>query len=145
MEPRDRALLFARLRIGVGAAFVLFPGVAGRMWIGSDAARRPVKVLARAFGARDLAIGLGVVIALDRGAPVRGWIEAAALSDAIDTCASVLAGGSIHPAIRLPAIAIGATATVAGAQLAPEFDHATAPIPGQTPEAAITGHPVEAG
>jgi hypothetical protein len=141
MEPRDRALLHARLRIAVGAAFVLLPGVAGRMWIGSDAARRPVKVLARAFGARDLAIGLGVVIALDRGTPVRGWIEAGALSDAIDTCASVLAGGSIHPAIRVPAIAIGASSTVAGAQLAPEFDHAPEPIPGQTPEAAITGHP----
>ena len=76
MEPRDRALLHARARIAVGAAFVLFPGLAGRMWIGADAARRPVKVLARAFGARDLAIGLGVVIALDRGTPVRGWIEA---------------------------------------------------------------------
>ena len=81
-----------RLRIGVGAAFVLFPGLAGRMWIGPDAARRPVKVLARAFGVRDLAIGLGVVIALDRGTPVRGWIEAGALSDAVDTCASLLAG-----------------------------------------------------
>ena len=92
MEPRDRALLHARLRIGVGAAFVLLPGIAGRMWIGPDAARRPVKVLARAFGVRDLAIGLGVVIALDRGTPVRGWLEAGALSDAVDTCASLLAG-----------------------------------------------------
>jgi hypothetical protein len=143
MEPRDRALLHARLRIGVGAAFVLLPGIAGRMWIGSDAARRPVKVLARAFGVRDLAIGLGVVIALDRGTPVRGWIEAGALSDAIDTCASVLAGSSIHPAIRLPAIAVGATSTVAGAQLASEFEHTPEPIPGQTPEAVITGHPPE--
>jgi hypothetical protein len=142
MEPRDRALLHARLRIAVGAAFVVFPALAGRMWIGSDAARRPVKVLARAFGARDLAIGLGVVIALDRGTPVRGWIEAGALSDAIDTCASVLAGGSIHPAIRLPAIAIGASSAVAGAQMANEFEHAE-PIPGQTPEAVITGHPPE--
>ena len=115
------------------------------MWIGSDAARRPVKVLARAFGARDLAIGLGVVIALDRGTPVRGWIEAGALSDVIDTCASTLAGSSIHPAIRLPAIAIGATSALAGAQLANEFDHAPEPIPGQTPEAALTGHPVETG
>jgi hypothetical protein len=144
MESRDRALLHARLRIGVGAAFVVFPGLAGRMWIGSDAARRPVKVLARAFGVRDLAIGLGVVIALDRGTPVRGWIEAGALSDAIDTCASLLAGSSIHPALRLPVIAIGATSTATGAQLANEFDHTTEPIPGQTPEAAITGHPVEA-
>ena len=79
MEPREAALLHARARIAVGAAFVIFPGLAGRMWIGSDAARRSVKVLARAFGARDLAIGLGVVIALDRGTPVRGWIEAGAL------------------------------------------------------------------
>jgi len=145
MDPRDRALLQARLRIGVGAAFVLFPAIAGRFWIGSEAARRPVKVLARAFGARDLAIGLGVVIALDRGTPVRGWIEAGALSDAIDTCASLLAGDSIHPAIRWPAIAIGATSAASGAQLAPEFDHVIEPIPGQTPEAAITGHPAETG
>ena len=145
MEPRDRALLHARLRIGVGAAFVLLPGIAGRMWIGPDAARRPVKVLARAFGVRDLAIGLGVVIALDRGTPARGWIEAGALSDTIDTCASLLAGSSIPPGIRLPAIAIGAGSAAAGAKLAPEFDHSPDPIPGQTPEAAITGHPAEGG
>src|SRR3954471_12239519 len=132
MEPRDRALLHARLRIGVGAAFVLLPGIAGRMWIGPDAARRPVKVLARAFGARDLAIGLGVVIALDRGTPVRGWIEAGGLSDAIDPCASLLARGPLHPAIRWPAIAAGATSTAAGAELANQFDHTTEPIPGQT-------------
>ena len=92
----------------MGAAFVLFPGLAGRMWIGADAARRPVKVLARAFGARDLAIGLGIVIALDRGTPVRGWIEAGVLSDAIDTAASLLAGSSIPPAIRWPCVALGA-------------------------------------
>ncbi len=142
MEPRESALLLARARIAVGAAFVLFPGLAGRMWIGSDAARRPVKVLARAFGARDLAIGLGVVIALDRGTPARGWIEAGVLSDAIDTAASLLAGGSIHPAIRWPAIAIGAGSTAAGASLAPQFGHEPVePIPGQTPESVLTGHP----
>lgn len=143
MEPRERALMHARGRIAVGAAFVLLPGLAGRMWIGPEAARRPVKVLARAFGARDLAIGLGLVIALDRGAPVRGWIEAGALSDAVDTVASLLAGGSIHPAIRWPAIAVGAASTAVGASLAPEFEHALEPIPGQTPEAVITGHPPE--
>jgi hypothetical protein len=141
MEPRELALLHARGRIAVGAAFVLFPALAGRMWIGSDAARRPVKVLARAFGARDLAIGLGVVIALDRGAPVRGWIEAGALSDVIDTCASLLAGASIPPAIRWPCVALGAGSAATGAALAPHFDDASEPIPGHTPEAVITGHP----
>jgi hypothetical protein len=124
MEPREATLLHARARIAVGAAFVLLPGLAGRMWIGSPASWRPVKVLARAFGARDLAIGLGIVIALDRGTPVRGWIEAGMLSDAIDTCASVLAGNSIPAAIRWPAIAVGAGSTAIGAQLAQEWDHA---------------------
>jgi hypothetical protein len=142
MDPRQRALLHARLRIAIGAAFVLFPSFAGRMGIGSDAARRPVRVLARAFGARDLAIGLGVVIALDRGAPARGWIEAGALSDAIDTAATLVAGDSIHPAIRWPCVALGAGSAAAGAELAPQFsDHDVEPVPGETPEAVLTGHP----
>src|SRR5215211_3462431 len=100
MEPRDAALMHARGRIAVGAAFVLFPGLAGRMWIGSEAARRPVKVLARAFGVRDLALGLGIVIALDRGAPVRGWIEASALADAGELAGTLLAGRSIPDTAR---------------------------------------------
>jgi hypothetical protein len=122
VEPRELALLHASGRIAVGGAFVLFPGLAGRMWIGSPAAQRPVKVLARAFGVRDLALGLGLVIALDREAAVRGWVEAGILSDAIDTCASLLAGSSIPPAIRWPCVALGAGSTLAGAALAPRFD-----------------------
>ena len=143
MEPRDRALLHARGRIAVGAAFVLFPGLAGRMWIGADAARRPVKVLARAFGVRDLAIGLGVVIALDRGTPVRGWIEAGALSDAVDTCASLLAGGSIPPAIRWPCDgarrrAQPATGACAGAAVR-RRDRSRSRA--RRPRRSLTGHP----
>ena len=119
MEERELARLHACGRIAVGAWFVVLPGLAGRMWIGSPAAERPVKVLARAFGVRDLALGLGVLIALDRGAPVRGWIEAGLLSDAVDTCASLLAGSSIPPAIRWPCVALGAGSAAAGAYLAP--------------------------
>ena len=143
MEPRELALWHARGRQLVGACFVLFPGLAGSAWIGSDARRRPVKVLARAFGARDLAIGLGIVIALDRGAPVRGWLEGAALSDAIDTVASLLAGSSIPPAIRWPCVALGASSAATAAWLAPQFDESSRPIPGETPESSLTGHPAQ--
>jgi hypothetical protein len=143
MEARELALWHARGRQLVGAAFVLAPALAGRAWIGSDATRRPVKVLARAFGARDLAIGLGVVIALDRGAPVRGWLEAGALSDSIDLAATLLAGNSIPPAIRWPCAALGASSAALGAVLAREVDNQPAPIPGSTPEATVTGHPPE--
>ena len=143
MEARELALWHARGRQLVAAAFLLAPGLAGSAWIGHDARRRPVKVLARAFGARDLAIGLGVVIALDRGAPVRGWIEAGVLSDAIDAAASLLAGSSIPPAIRWPCVALGAGSAALGALLAPQFAEPPAPIPGETPESALTGHPAQ--
>jgi hypothetical protein len=143
MEPRELALWHARGRQLVGAAFVVVPGLAGSAWIGSDARRRPVKVLARAFGARDLAIGLGTAIALDRGAPVRGWLEAGALSDGIDTAASLLARNSIPPAIRWPCVALGASSALVGAFLAPQFEHTPAPIPGSTPESVLTGHPAQ--
>jgi hypothetical protein len=124
-DARDLALWHACGRIAVGAAYVLFPGLAGRVWIGSPAAQRPVKVLARAFGARDLALGLGVVIALDRGSPVRGWIDAGVLSDSIDTAASLLAGASIPPGNRWPCVALGAGSATVGALLAPQLDDAS--------------------
>ena len=140
MEPRDLALAHARGRMLVGAAFVLAPGLAGRLWIGGDAAQRSVKVLARAFGVRDLALGLGVVIALDRGAPVRGWIEGGVLSDAVDVCATLLAGDSIPENVRRGALALGASSALLGAALSRQLDR---PVPAgtvQAPEAALTGH-----
>ena len=140
MESRDLALAHARGRMLVGAAFVLAPGLAGRLWIGGDAAQRSVKVLARAFGVRDLALGLGVVIALDRGAPVRGWIEGGVLSDAVDVCATLLAGDSIPQNVRRGALALGASSALLGAALSRQLDR---PVPAgtvQAPEAALTGH-----
>ena len=140
MEPRELALWHARGRQLVGAAFVVAPGLFGRTWIAGDAKRRPVKVLARAFGARDLALGLGVVIALDRGAPVRGWIEGGVVSDAVDLCATLLAGDSIPSDVRRGALALGASSAALGAALARRLDQ---PVPAgevQAPEAALTGH-----
>jgi hypothetical protein len=140
MQPRDLALAQARARMAVGAAFFLAPGLAGRLWVGDDAWRRPVKVLARAFGARDLAIGLGVVIALDRGAPVRGWLEAGALSDALDFTASTLAGDSIPSDLRRFALALGGGSALLGVALARALDEPVGPDEVQAPEAALTGH-----
>jgi hypothetical protein len=140
MEPRDLALAHARGRMLVGAAFVLAPGLAGRLWIGGDAPRRPVKVLARAFGVRDLALGLGVAIALDRGAPVRGWIEGGVLSDSVDVVATLLAGDSIPTDVRRGALALGAGSALLGAVLSRALDE---PVPRgevHAPEAALTGH-----
>jgi hypothetical protein len=140
MRPHDLALAHARGRMLVGAAFALAPGLAGRLWIGRDADRRSVKILARAFGVRDLALGLGVVIALDRGAPVRGWVEGGVLSDAVDVVATLAAGDSIPVDVRRGALALGASSAVIGAVLSRMLDQ---PVPAgevDAPEAALTGH-----
>jgi hypothetical protein len=141
MEPREMAIAQARGRIAVGAAFFLAPGLAGRTWVGGDAARPSAKLLARAFGARDLALGLGVVIAIDRGAPVRGWLEASALSDAGDAVATMLGASAVPALIRPGVLALGVGSAAVAGWLAKRVDSEDHPLPGETPEAAVTGHP----
>src|ERR671922_2332248 len=141
MKPSDVALSLARGRIAFGVAFLLLPGVAGRLWIGDDAERPAVKVLTRALGARDLAIGLGVAIALDRGAPVRGWLEAAALSDGMDLAATLLAGGSIPDSARKAVAVVAGASAATGVALARALDEPPGPGEVHAPEAAVTGHP----
>jgi hypothetical protein len=139
VDARDVALAQARGRIAVGIAMLAAPGLAARTWIGDDALRPAVKVVIRGFGARDLALGLGVVIALDRGAPVRGWLEGSALADAGDFVATLLAGGSIPDAARkgIAALAAGSGLTAIG--LSRALDQPSEPV--SAPEAALTGHP----
>jgi hypothetical protein len=141
MEPRDLAIAQARGRIAVGLAFLAAPSLVGRLWVGGDARRPGARVLGRAFGARDLALGLGVVIALDRGAPVRGWLEASALADASDFAAGLLGADALPPPLRPGVLALGAGSAALAAWLARELDSDRGPLPGSTPEAALTAHP----
>jgi hypothetical protein len=135
------AIAQARGRIAVGLAFVLAPGLAGRLWVGRDASRPGARVLGRAFGARDLALGLGVVIALDRGAPVRGWLEASAMADAADFTAGLADAGALPPRLRPGLLALGAGSAALAAWLARALDSEGPPLRDRTPEAALTGHP----
>ncbi|MGH2804077.1 MAG: hypothetical protein ACRDL4_13680 [Thermoleophilaceae bacterium] len=141
MKARDVALALARGRMAIGAAFLLVPGLAGRLWIGADARRGAVKLMTRALGGRDVALGLGVVIALDRGAPVRGWLEACTLADAADFGATLLAGDSISEASRRATLLVAGGSAALGIALSRALDQ---PLPRgevQAPEAALTGHP----
>jgi hypothetical protein len=75
-------------RIAPGAAYVAFPRLLTRPWTGI--AHRRVDALGRAIGIRDLALGLGALVTLRRGVSARGWLEAAALSDAVDALATLV-------------------------------------------------------
>jgi hypothetical protein len=141
VEPRDLAIALARGRIAIGLGFLLLPGITGRMWVGRDANRAGPKVFVRAMGARDVAMGLGIVIAFDRGTPVRGWLEAATLADLADFAATLIARDHIPSAAVPQALAMAGSSAALGAWLARTVDNPPAALEGQTPESALTGHP----
>src|SRR5581483_8084416 len=78
-QARQLAETVAWSRIAIGAVALLAPAVPLRPWFGRDFAGDPrAKLLGRSLGARDLALGVGVILALRHEAPVRGWVEGAA-------------------------------------------------------------------
>ena len=120
---RDIAKLIAGGRILMGGALAVAPGPASRGWIGRDAERAGAKVMTRGLGARDLALGAGVLSAIASEKPVRAWLAASALSDAADFMATLIAGDDLPRAARVSALAVAGTAAVAcaaGAALADE-------------------------
>jgi hypothetical protein len=141
VEPRDLAIALARGRIALGAAALAAPGLAGRAMFGRDGSRPGMKVLARMLGARDTVLGLGVVIALDRGAPVRGWLEACAVADIVDLAACVIARDEIPQATYVGTAALAGGAALAGLWLSRQLDPPPPAMHGQ-PEAIATGHPM---
>jgi hypothetical protein len=110
------------LNVGFGMTRVLFGVVAssvpekvGSTWIGEDASRESSKVVFRALGLRDIALGAGMVEASvrDEAAP---WLAVAMLSDLGDFTATIVARNKIDPrAVAITAFLTGsATLTAAG-------------------------------
>ena len=114
MDYRQLVRALAAGRVVVGGALLIAPGAAGARWIG-DAARRPeVKVMARAFAVRDLALGIGTLQALDHDGPAEPWVTAGMLSDAVDLAATTLALRALGLRRALPVMAVAAGAAAAG-------------------------------
>jgi hypothetical protein len=139
MDDASVALLLGRARIAIGAAAVLAPGLASRALSGRSASGIE-PLLARMLGARDVMLGLGTVIALDRGAPVRGWIEASAASDVADCLSSLLARQRMRSFAFTATLALASGSAALGGYLSSRLDPAPPAHPHQ-PEAVITGHP----
>ncbi len=142
MEDAALAMSLARCRIALGAAAVATPGLAARVLGGRRASEGVAPLFARMLGARDIALGLGTVIALDRGKPVRGWLEGSALADTVDCVACVLAREDMSPPVFGAAAGLGAASAILGIFLSRRLDPHPPPHPGQ-PEAAATGHAPE--
>jgi hypothetical protein len=110
-ELKAQVKAFAMGRVGIGVVALLVPRLFLRTWLGKGANIPATRMLARMVGARDIGLGLGVVIALSHDAPVRGWLEAATVADSGDFLATVL---SFRHLPKLAAIAT-ALASMGGA------------------------------
>jgi hypothetical protein len=130
MEARGLAVSLAGGRIAIGVVSLLAPELVGRTMTGRDGSGGGTRLFARMVGARDLALGLGVLVALDRGAPVRGWLEASAVVDGVDVAACLLARHHIRPRVFPGAVGLAAAGALLSAWLARQLDQAKPPPSG---------------
>ncbi len=90
---RQGARAVAAGRVALGLTALVWPSVPARPWVGAAADDVAARVFGRALGARDLALGLGALAALQgpagRAGSASAWVAAGALSDALDVVASL--------------------------------------------------------
>ena len=116
---RRGALAVAAGRVALGVTALAWPSVPARPWVGAAADDVAARVFGRALGARDLALGLGALAALQGPAAgtgsARGWVAAGALSDALDVVASLKSWPELPRVTRWLVAASAGGAALAGA------------------------------
>ena len=118
LTDEELARLFGWTRVAFGACAFLAPKWSAKLWTG-ETIRGSTSVMAlRGVGARDIALGLGLVIGLKRGAPVRGWLDAGMLSDSGDALSTLLARRKLPPARCLLSLTASGVAIMMGRRLA---------------------------
>ena len=130
MEGRDLAISLAGGRVAIGVVSLLAPGFVGRTMTGRGGSDGGTRLFARMVGARDLGLGLGLLVALNRGAPVRGWLEASAVVDGIDATACLLARDHIRTSVLPGAFCLAGAGALLSARLARQLDPARSPSSG---------------
>lgn len=118
LDDREVAQMLSLIRLGIGIAFFLFPRRLGRWWTGEGDSTATSRMAARSLGARDAAIAIGTMTALEHEGNVRGWLEAGALSDASDAVSTLSNWGDLPGLRRLLGLASSIGATVVGLNLA---------------------------
>jgi hypothetical protein len=139
MDDARIALWLGRGRIGFGVAMLALPRRSARIMGAGRTPTATSRVLVRMLGGRDVALGLGTVIALDHGTPVRGWLEGSALADVIDCLACLAIHKELPPNVVRGTVGIAGSSAVVGMLLARRLDPPPPGLAGQ-PEAIATGH-----
>jgi hypothetical protein len=117
----------AAARTTIGVVALASPALVGRPWVGSAAEGTPGRVLARALGGRDLALGLGTLAALKQLPPVGTgqpdsvaglWVGMGAMADSLDVLATAIAWDELPTVGRWLVAASAGGAAVLGAAAA---------------------------
>lgn len=88
IDPSDVARVLGGLRTTFGVAMILAPGRLTRRWLKARGASPDALTVWRMNGGREIALGLGAVLAARRPSPAtRGWVVAGALADGADVLA----------------------------------------------------------
>ena len=124
---RRGATALAAARTAIGVVALTSPALVGRPWVGAAADGTHGRVLARALGGRDLALGLGTLAALqqiplagtDHSDSVAGlWVGLGALADSLDVLATAIAWDELPSVGRWLVAASAGGAAVTGAAAA---------------------------
>lgn len=111
----------AATRVLLGLAALAVPEPAGRAWIGAGACGRDRAVLLRALGGRDVALGLGALLALGTGGDVGRWLVMGATSDLVDAAASAAAFAALPMWSRWLVLVASGGAACAGIVIAADL------------------------
>jgi hypothetical protein len=126
MLDRDTARGVARSlaigRIAIGLFGLVLPDPLCRLWAGADGDGPGMAMFGRIVGGREIALGLGAVLAVSHDGPVRGWMEAASLADAVDSVVTASRFGSLPRVGRWLFLLGAAGAAVTEAVLARAVD-----------------------
>jgi hypothetical protein len=109
-----RALATGRIAVGLG--LFIAPKRLSRMWLGREADGQFVTAVVRGLGARDVAIGVGTIVALSGDEPtedVERWVEAGIVGDLGDAVGTLLTGRRDRD--RMVILGIAGGAALAGA------------------------------
>ncbi len=123
MDHRSVARITAAGRVAIGAALLVAPQAVTKGWVGAPGTEPGGRLLGRSIGVRDLALGLGVIGALERGDPrARDWVRAAAVADVGDAVATALAYRHLPRRSRFAILVLAGGAAVAGFVAADNLD-----------------------
>jgi hypothetical protein len=114
---RGGAAALAAARTGIGVVALAAPELIGRPWVGEAAGTPHGRLLARALGGRDLALGLGALAAVGREQPDAGlWVGLGAATDSLDVLVTLGAWPKLPAVGRwLVALSAGGAAVTGGA------------------------------